>query len=243
MTRDTPAGLFRSAATTDPARPFITFYDDATGERVELSFATFGNWVNKTSNLIQEGLPAEPGRRIALLLPAHWQTLVWYLACWSAEVIAAPWLDPAEADHVITGPEGLTRSAACRGERVAVALRPLGGAFVEPLPAGVLDYALEIPGYGDRFAPYRPVPASAPALEIDGRTWTGGELVAAGRGAATELARTDRVLTTADPSTWAGLREVLLGPLAAGASVVLCRNPDPDRLAARTRMERITRTA
>src|SRR5690606_31992912 len=33
------------------ARPLITFYDDATGERIELSGVTTANWVAKTANL------------------------------------------------------------------------------------------------------------------------------------------------------------------------------------------------
>jgi uncharacterized protein (TIGR03089 family) len=243
MTSGIPAALFRSSAALDPARPFITFYDDATGERVELSFATFDNWISKTANLIQDGLVAEPGQRISLLLPVHWQTLVWHLACWSAGVIAAPGLDPAAADHVITAAESLTRAQACPGDRVLMSLRPLGGRSLEPVPAGVLDYAVEVPGYDDRFAPIRPVLPEDPALEIGGRTWTGAELVAAAKAAGTGLTSTDRILTGADPATWAGLRTVLLGPLAAGASVVLCRNLDPTRIDARTTMERITRTA
>ena len=76
----TPADLLRSALAADPARPLVTYYDDATGERVELSVATFANWVAKTSNLLQGELSAEPGDRLALLLPAHWQTAVWLLA-------------------------------------------------------------------------------------------------------------------------------------------------------------------
>jgi len=84
----TPADLLRSALAADPARPLVTFYDDATGERVELSVATFANWVAKTANLLQDGMSAEPGDRVALLLPAHWQTAVWLLACSSMGVVA-----------------------------------------------------------------------------------------------------------------------------------------------------------
>ena len=35
-------------------RPVVTFYDDATGERVELSAATYANWVAKTAGLLQD---------------------------------------------------------------------------------------------------------------------------------------------------------------------------------------------
>ena len=38
----------------NPGRPFITFYDDATGERVELSVTTYANWVAKTASLLAD---------------------------------------------------------------------------------------------------------------------------------------------------------------------------------------------
>ena len=41
---------------TDAARPLVTFYDDATGERVELSVTTYANWVAKTAGLVQDEL-------------------------------------------------------------------------------------------------------------------------------------------------------------------------------------------
>ena len=49
----------------------MTFYDDATGERVELSVATYANWVAKTSSLLVEELDLERGMRLLLDLPAH----------------------------------------------------------------------------------------------------------------------------------------------------------------------------
>ena len=67
----------------DPARPFLTYYDDATGERVELSGVTTANWVAKTSNFLVDDLEAEPGTRIRLGLPSHWLRFVWVLSCWS----------------------------------------------------------------------------------------------------------------------------------------------------------------
>ena len=38
----------------DSSRPLITFYDDATGERVELSVTTYANWVAKVASLLVE---------------------------------------------------------------------------------------------------------------------------------------------------------------------------------------------
>ncbi len=47
----------------DPGRPLVTFYDDATGERTELSVATWANWVAKVSSLLVEELDVEHGSR------------------------------------------------------------------------------------------------------------------------------------------------------------------------------------
>ena len=111
----TPADLLSSALAADPGRPLVTFYDDATGERVELSVATFANWVAKTANLLQGDLAAAPGDRVALLLPAHWQTAVWLLACSSVGVIADVGGDPGAADVVVSGPDSLEAARACSG--------------------------------------------------------------------------------------------------------------------------------
>ncbi|PBC79521.1 uncharacterized protein (TIGR03089 family) [Streptomyces sp. TLI_235] len=54
------AYLRPGAPDADPSRPLITFYDDSTGERVELSAKTFDNWVAKTANLLQDELNAGP---------------------------------------------------------------------------------------------------------------------------------------------------------------------------------------
>ncbi|MHC3464448.1 TIGR03089 family protein [Streptomyces flavovirens] len=243
----TPADLLRSALAADPARPLVTFYDDATGERVELSVATFANWVAKTANLLQGDLAAEPGDRLALLLPAHWQSAVWLLACSSVGVVVDVQGDPAAADLVVSGPDTLERARACRGERVALALRPLGGRFPQP-PEGFSDYAVEVPAQGDRFAPFAPVDPDAPALSVDGVGWTAAQLVARAREDAAELGLVagSRLLTGRTYDTWEGLSAGLFAPLAAGASVVLCRNLDrldENALAARVESERVTGTA
>ncbi|MER0246808.1 TIGR03089 family protein [Streptomyces sp. HSW2009] len=225
----TPADLLQSALATDPARPLVTFYDDATGERVELSVATFANWVAKTANLLQGDLAAEPGDRLALLLPAHWQTAVWLLACSATGVVAEVGGDPAAADLVVSGPDTLDAALACTGERGALSLRPQGARFPQP-PAGFIDYAVEVPAQGDRFAPFAPVDPAATALVVRA---DGLELSAAG---VVERARADaaqqdltagaRVLSGLAYDTWDGLSAGLLAPLAAGGSVVLCRNLD-----------------
>ncbi|WP_035848553.1 TIGR03089 family protein [Kitasatospora azatica] len=244
----TPAELLRAALGEDPARPLVTFYDDRTGERVELSVKTFDNWVAKTANLLQDELNAGPEDRAALLLPAHWQSAVWLLACWSVGVTAVPGGDPAEAALVVSGPDGLEAAQACSGERVALALRPLGGRFPQR-PDGFLDYAAEVPGQGDRFAPYSPVVADSPALEttVDGLPLklSSEQTVRLAREGAARLGleRGSRVLSTLSYDDWAGLEAGLLAPLVAGGSVVLCRNSGEltdDQWRSRIDAERVT---
>ncbi|MFD5116799.1 MULTISPECIES: TIGR03089 family protein [unclassified Streptomyces] len=243
----TPADLLRSALTADPARPLVTFYDDATGERVELSVATFANWVSKTANLLQGDLAAAPGDRLALLLPAHWQSAVWLLACSSVGVTVEIGGDPADADLVVSGPDTLDAARACGGERVALALRPLGGRFPQP-PQGFADYAVEVPGQGDRFAPYAPVDPDAPALSVGGTELTSAQLVERARADAGErgLAPGSRLLSGLAYDSWEGLSAGLFAPLVAGGSVVLCRNLaqlSPEGLTKRAESERVTHTA
>lgn len=243
----TPADLLRSALAADPGRPLVTFYDDATGERVELSVATFANWVAKTANLLQGDLGAGPGDRVALLLPAHWQTAVWLLACSSVGVIADVAGDPAVADVVVSGPDSLDVARACGGERVALALRPLGGRFPQA-PAGFADYAVEVPSQGDRFVPFTAVDPEEPALIVAGGEYTGAEVVQRARGDAGALGLTgpgSRLLSGLPYDTWDGLNAGLYGPLASGGSVVLCRHLEQlgeDSLAKRIESERVTVT-
>ncbi|MFJ5712721.1 TIGR03089 family protein [Streptomyces sp. NPDC093105] len=243
----TPAGLLRSALAADPGRPLVTYYDDATGERVELSVATFANWVAKTANLLQGELSAEPGDRLALLLPAHWQTAVWLLACSSVGVTAELGGDPADADLVVAGPDSLEAGLACSGERIALSLAPLGRRF-PAVPIGYADYAVEVPGQGDRFVPFVPVDADAPALVVDGTERSGVQLVEQARLDAVRLGlgAGSRLLSGLPYDGWEGLSAGLYAPLAAGGSVVLCRNLGelaPEALEQRIGSERVTATA
>src|SRR5688500_7214303 len=96
----TPDRLLTQAVAADPARPLITFYDDSTGERVELSVVTFANWVAKTANLLVDGLGAEPGQQVSLDLPAHWQAAVWHAACWAAGLVTVPDPSAGRTEHI-----------------------------------------------------------------------------------------------------------------------------------------------
>ncbi|MBO0869509.1 MAG: TIGR03089 family protein [Micromonosporaceae bacterium] len=220
----TVSGLFDRAVGSDPTRPVLTYYDDRTGERTELSGASLRNWLAKTANLLVDGEGLAPGERALVLLPPHWQTAGVLLGCWAAglEVCTEAGVPARVAFVAATGPAGAEAD-----ERYLLGLHPLGLPLPE-VPAGYLDYSAEVRGYGDRFAPVGGVPAGQEKLCER----------AARRAAGFGIAGRDRVLVDAaaypDPVDW------LLAPLAAGASIVLCGHLDPARLPARRAAERVT---
>jgi uncharacterized protein (TIGR03089 family) len=221
----------------DPARPLITFYDDATGERIELSGATFGNWVAKTANLLRDECDVEPGAPVAVLLPAHWQTAAALCAVWwcGGEVVA----DPAGAEVALADEDGLG-AAAEAGLAVGFSLDAFGRGLGEALPAGAVDYATEVRVHGDHFDPLAPVPDDAPALV--GADVAAVVAAAQGRAAALGLTAADRVLSTGGwpLSLEGGLVDGFLAVLAAGASLVHVRHPAPDQ-ERRAGTEKVTR--
>ena len=80
----TPAELLGRELRRDGARPFLTWYDDATGERVELSVLTLANWAVKTANLLADDYGIEPGDAVALDPADHWLSFVAVLGAWCA---------------------------------------------------------------------------------------------------------------------------------------------------------------
>ncbi|PSK91717.1 uncharacterized protein (TIGR03089 family) [Haloactinopolyspora alba] len=239
-TASTPAGMLRTEVHRDGARPLLTFYDDATGERIELSATTVDNWVAKTAGMLTSGLSVEPGERVCLLLPAHWQALAWACACWSVGACAV--LDPADdAEVTVAGPDTLDTAAGLGSpDLVALALRPLGAPFTTGLPDGALDYAVEVPGYPDQFTPIMPPDPDEPALEQQGTTHTLAGLVARAHDRAGQLGLPSgaRLLVSTDDLGTA-LLDALLVPLVVGGSAVLVRHEDPDGRAARVDTERV----
>ena len=218
------------------ARPLLTYYDDATGERVELSGVTTGNWAAKAANLLRDECDVEPGTPVAVLLPAHWQTATVLLAAWwcGAEVVA----DPATAEWVLCddGRVDLALAAEPGGGVVALSLDAFGTG-IHGLPAGVVDFAPEVRLHGDEFVA-EPVPDTAAALAGG----TVAEVLADARARAVELgiARGARVLSTLEWSTLDGVADGLLAVLAAGGSLVQCRNADAAALERRAASERAT---
>jgi uncharacterized protein (TIGR03089 family) len=251
----TPADLLAAALRRSPAAPLLTSYDDATDERVELSGATFGNWVAKTANLLQEEFDVGPGSTVAVVLPVHWQTAAVLMAVWScgAAVLETAAEDEgglAAADLVLAAQDrlpALEDTGLAGGDDGA----PLLGLSLHPLGLGMRgyagsarDFAVEVRGAGDRFTPWQPPDPGSPGLMAGGLELTLGGLVATAQELTGRLRLTaaDRVLVDERAAGEAGPVAWLLAPLAAGASVVLCRAPREDRLPRRAEEERVTAT-
>jgi len=218
----------------DPVGPRITHYDDATGERIELSALTLANWAAKTGNLLRDELGAGPASRVAVLLPAHWQTVAVLFGVWwiGAEVV----LGDSDADVALCVVDRLDEADATGAGEVAVlSLDPFGRPAPD-LPVGVTDYATAVRVHGDQIVAERnPGPALA-GRSVD-------EVLAACQTSASTRGLTsgDRVLSTA---SWDGPDDViegLLAVLAAGGSLVQVADPDPAALPRRIETEKVTR--
>jgi uncharacterized protein (TIGR03089 family) len=221
----------------DPVGPRITYYDDATGERIELSAVTLANWAAKTANLLRDELGAGPASRVAILLPAHWQTAAVLFGVWwiGAEVTLH-----GPADLALCTPDRLDEAdAAVAGDlngEVAVLSLDAFGKPVPDLPLGVTDYATAVRVHGDQVVPERnpgPALAGQSVAQI---------LAACAQSAAMQgVTSSDRVLSTASWERPQLVVDGLLAVLATGASLVQVANPDPAALQRRIDTEKVTR--
>jgi len=231
----TPADLLARALADDATRPLLTFYDDETGERTELSVATFANWAAKTANLLRDEIVADPGETLAVRLSVHWQAYVWVHAAWLAgltvDLRPDAEVDVAVVAHAQAGPVAAV-------DVVSLGLGPLGlpRPGVTPAYAGALDYDREVHTHGDRFVPG---PAGeTPALRTPDGDVTLAALVARAE-AAPPLPPGGRLLIT---EPLGDVRDVVGGlviPLVSGVTAVVCRHLDPARLSARIEQENL----
>ena len=218
---------------TDPGRPLVTYYDHATGERVELSVTTYANWVAKASSLLADEHDLERGQGLHLDLPTHWLGPVFLGAAWTVGLVVT---GPDDADAVVCGPEGLATWAGRAADLAVLAcsLLPMGVRFADPLPPGVHDVGVEVWSQPDAFTAFDP--PGPDDLALPGvtqaemwRTAAAGSLLTDG----------GRLLPEANPASPPGIAS-FSEPLARGGSVVLVSHADPERLEATYVAERAT---
>ncbi|TQL67286.1 uncharacterized protein (TIGR03089 family) [Nocardioides albertanoniae] len=216
------------ALQTSPGNPFVTFYDDESGERQELSVTTYANWVAKASSLLVDEHGLELGDSIRIDLPTHWLATVFLGAAWNSGLVVT---DAETPDAVVCGPETLDTWTADAGKRLTLAcsLLPFGVRFADPLPHDVHDVGIEVWGQPDAFTPFDPPAADDAAVSWVGEETSHAELLGDGGGA--------RVLSTAPSASPAGAA-LLAGLLAGGGSLVLVTHATEERLATLAESER-----
>ncbi|WP_149360731.1 TIGR03089 family protein [Lolliginicoccus suaedae] len=215
------------------ARPLITYYDQASGERIELSGTTAANWAAKTGNMVRDEFGLAEGDRVALLLPAHWQTATVLLGTWWAgcEVLAGA---ADDARLAFTTAETLA-DADDAEEIAALSLDPFGRGL-PGLPVGVTDFATTVPGHGDQF---QAMPSSdAPAL--DGIMAT--SVLARAQAFAEEQGwdSSSRIVSTLPWTDAEAIIEGFVAVLAVGASLVQAANADAAALGRISASEKAT---
>jgi uncharacterized protein (TIGR03089 family) len=228
----------------DAVGPRITYYDDASGERIELSAVTLANWAAKTGNLLRDELGAGAGTRVAVLLPAHWQTAAVVLGTWwiGAEVVWGAGAADIAADIALCTADRLDEADAAvadgagLGEVVVFSLDPFGKPVAD-VPVGVTDYATSVRVHGDQIVPER-----SPGPALDGRPAEQVLDDAASSAAAQGITGTDRVMSLVAWHTADDMVRGLLAVLVTGASLVQVAHADAGLLARRRDTEKVTRT-
>ncbi len=224
----------------DSSRPLITFYDDSSGERVELSVTTYANWVAKAASLLTEEHDLERGQSLCVDLPAHWLGPVFLGAAWTVGLVVTGPVDAPEGggspDAVVCGPQTLDRWAPLADDLpvLACSLLPLGVRFADTLPAGVHDVGVEVWSQPDAFTPWDP-PGSDDAATTQA---TQGELWTAAA-AGSLLTDGGRLLSEANPASPPGVAS-FTEPLVRGGSLVLVTHAEPGRLETIYTAERAT---
>jgi uncharacterized protein (TIGR03089 family) len=236
-------------------QPFLTYYDDLSGERTELSHASFENWISKTANLLVEELDVGQGDEVAIALETHWTTAVIIFACWQVGACALL-LHPQQAGRVPSGASAaFLAEAQARGDTtvshgapvVVVGSGPGGRLAGGALPAGAqgwLPYG-EVLAFADDYSGPPAALDDAALLVSDAaggpvRLTQRNVLAAADALGTWGLAVGARLLLTRPSWSVDGVALGLLGPYLAGGSVVLVGNPDPAAMWRKAAVERAT---
>jgi len=229
----TPEAAFARRVRNHPADPFVTFYDDATGERTELSARSLANWVAKTYYLLTDELGLSARDRALVALPVHWLAAPIALGCWFAglEIVNGDRVaDVAFGDVHSLG--ALDLSAIDDG--YAVSLLSMGRS-AEP-PAGLSDFAAAVRPQSDAWASVLPVAdESVPACNGEDR---GALMTAAAEFVRSVGLKPPGRLLWSRPWDTATMCLVLASALAVDGSLVLVRHPDSAQLGRKAEVER-----
>jgi uncharacterized protein (TIGR03089 family) len=113
----TVADLIADRTRREGHRPLLTYYDDMTGARTELSYATLDNWAAKTANMLAEEYDVGAGATVALDLDGHWTAVAIMLACWKLGAVPRPQPTP-NGEHQFSPMTGEAALVCCHERRV-----------------------------------------------------------------------------------------------------------------------------
>ncbi|WP_089154481.1 TIGR03089 family protein [Micromonospora sp. NBS 11-29] len=233
-----PAPVPAAVATDEP---LLSYLDDATGERTDLTGPQLGEWAARTAGLLRDGCGLRPGDRVAVLLPPHWRTAAVLLGAWSVGLTVSfrpralaglPVLEPGADrpyDAVFVTPERLDdwlEDVPDGTHRYLVGTGPgalgsgVGGSG--EVPAGWLDWSAEVLRHPADPPDYTAVDPADPATP-DGTSFGAWRRLAAEVAEQLDLRAGDRLLV--DPAAHEQPLKWLLAPLAAGATVLIHANP------------------
>jgi len=224
----------------------LTAYDDVTGARTELSYATVDNWAAKTANLLAEEFDVRPGATVALDLDGHWTTVPVTLACWK--------LGAAVAAHPTSGSDAAGSNAdlvCCHetraGHHTTGPVVVTGDGFAaEPLSPvherdGLLLLGEHVHGFADDYDD-PDVTGETPALAGDSAPVAHAALVRCA-GVWQELLGDAPRVGLAAPLDHPRAFDLLAGVIAAGGSLVAVRSRTAPSYSDRWTTERATTIA
>lgn len=230
-----PEALRRKLTAEDPGSPLVTYYAPATGARVELSRATFDNWVAKAAGMLAEEADVEAGSHVVVDLQPHWLLPVWCWAAWSlGAAVSLPGVE-VSVDPAVVITDAANRPA---GELVLSSSRhPLGLQLGPQTPTGMIDALADIRGFPDVRSDPLPAADAALVTDVTGTTHGGEELAAA---LATMPQQCRAALLRSSPGDRQALVRALIGPLLGGGALVLIDgggDADVDRIRQQERID------
>ena len=232
----TPEQRFAQIVATDASQPFITYYDEASGERFELSAKSLANWVAKTHHLLSDELGLGLGDTALVSLPAHWLAVPILLGALSAGLSL---VDDEDADVAFVSQDTVSDADGML-DVYAINTADAANGFPGEAPGGAQDYVAAVRPQADAWAGVHMPAGDADACFVDvSRSEVADE--AAARAAALGLTDGGRLLSTREWTSPADWVDSVFAALAVSGSLVLVRNaPDEDVVEKRMTQERAT---
>ena len=209
----TPERQFAELLAADASHPFVTYYDEASGERSELSAKSLANWVAKTHHLLVDELGLGVGDTALVALPAHWISVPVLLGCLTAGLSLTT---SGDADVAFVVPSTLS-TAGSIPDVYSIAPDSAAVGFGASPPPNTADYVTAVRPQADAWAGVA-LTATTDDPALGGLTR--GEVVAQAGG----LERGARLLSTSDWTSAQDWITTVLAPIAARGSVVFVHN-------------------